>query len=66
MKKLQLTLSLVIIGLLMSCGGTTERPKTAEELKVELEMQEKFSPHDYLSLDNLEMKTKSKKTKRGG
>ena len=50
----------------MSCGGTSERPKTAEELKVELEMQEKFSPHDYLSLDNLSMKTKSKKTKRGG
>lgn len=50
-------LSLITISLLMtSCGGSSssasvERPKTPEELKMELVAQEKLEPLTYLTVD---------------
>lgn len=66
MKKKQLALLIISTLLLINCGGNTERPKSAEQLKIELEVQENDNPLKYLSLENLEMKTLSKKVKNGG
>ncbi len=52
MKKTIVITSVLAILILSSCNsGNSDRPKTPEELKMELKMQEQSAPTDYLSAD---------------
>lgn len=52
--------------LLFACGNFTEQPKTPEQLRAELEINEIINPTKYLSAEDVKLKSQQKMVRKGG
>lgn len=69
MKTTILIFATLFVSVLNSCNNgssSSERPKTAEELKMELKLQEEQNPLSYLDDNNVTLQQQNKKIKNGG
>jgi hypothetical protein len=60
------SLILIILGLFLFSCQSPEKPKTPEQLRFELELNEKRSPKRYLQLEKVTVTTQKKKTRKAG